>query len=274
MKFKFLFFIFCLLLLSGCVASKSSLVSYANSRYGNAKLISYSKDSDSSYAIFLDKDYNFQYRVNSYMSSIDIDGSYFGSVPSKSDNYREMFVSYLKSNIGDGFSNFDCDCSISWNDDFNHNNYLIRVDFNSSDVSDCLIKIGDLVSSYDKKGFLNGTNVSAYYNDSFYGKYDFSSKSFFSREESKIDWAKNYLYYYLSSFFKNVKSKDIKFLKYEIMDAHSVPGIDGHIINEGVGITDETLKNTAVYYFIYKGETWIVADVVVDGGRIFVNKIS
>ena len=58
------------------------------------------------------------------------------------------------------------------------------------------------------------------------------------------------------------------------MDIEDIPGLNPEERAYRITDTPENLKNVKVFYYKYNGETWIIADTLVNGGRRYVYKLS
>ena len=86
------------LLFTSCKpADAKTLYSRAKKEYGSCSIVTKTTDGDNTVLVLHDDLQGFDYKVSSYMNDIDIDGSYFGSVPSSGDTFRTELKKHVLS---------------------------------------------------------------------------------------------------------------------------------------------------------------------------------
>lgn len=277
-----LLMVFCL---SGCtnISSERELTKYANKNYGKAKCINFQKDNESSTAFFLDETYGFTYTVSSYIDTINIDGSSFGSYETKKDTYTESFIAYIKDIIQSDLSNLQSkhNCTLKWNPYYSSeakDDVLIFVKLkDKNSCKDITTSIGKLVENIDITQHFNKATIYGEYNNEFVGKYSLSSQIYLDSNDSNINWAMENAYTIMKTY-KNISINSVEELSYinsEEMDVTNIPGINNETLSYRITDTNESLKHTMVYFYKFKNNTWIIADcLVAPYGHLYVYKLD
>ena len=91
----------CALCGCGSVRSAKSLIRQAKLEHGKCELISQSETKDRTEVVLRDSLQGFEYKVYSYMSDINIDGSSFGSLPSSGDTFGNALIEYVSVESSD-----------------------------------------------------------------------------------------------------------------------------------------------------------------------------
>ena len=273
--------IFLIIFLFGCgePLNKSKMIKYANTNFKDAKLLNYNEDGEKNIATFIDKKYNFNYTVSSYMEEIYVDASYFGSHPSVSTDYYEKFVQYMKSSIKSElkFLKKKYNFSLKWptylksSDDI----YIELILQDDSEAKKVTMKVVNLLNKYDKKNTLGDAVISVMVDGKRVGKYSFKEKRYMTEFEIELESMKQSLILELSlKEGKIFKEENIKYLKNEVRDVNDIPGSENYKLSCMGKDTEENLDKAKVYYFKYKNDTWLVADCLTEAGSRYVSKLD
>ena len=105
-----------LLSLTACGKAEDakSLFEYAKKTYGECTLISKSETKEGSEITVHDVLQDFDYSVSSKMSEINIDGSKFGTVPSKYDDFKSNLIRKVLLNVNDDIYNICNDSNLMY----------------------------------------------------------------------------------------------------------------------------------------------------------------
>lgn len=274
--------IMCIMLMGcGKIADKKELISYANENYGECTLVDEEASNDKRTIYLKDKEYGFEYFVSSYMDNINIDNSYFGSKQAVGSSFTKEYLKCFSENYKEQISNLEdrYECNIEINKNYNSGlkeDALIFLSINFDVNKDVLTNLNKCIKKYDTRNYLKNGIIYIKQNEGFKGKYILKDEIYKTKSESNTDWA-------LSTAFKIMKySKDIdiddegelEFLYSEELDVHDIYGIENETLAYRIEDTDESLKNTTVWHYSYKGEEWIIADCIVEPeGNLYVHKL-
>lgn len=280
-----LFIVIMLVTLCGCgeLSTKQDLLDYSEENYGKCKLISSSESEEENTVIVEDNEYKFEYETSSYMNKINIDGSYFGSLPSTKSTFTAEYLSCFEDKYSDKIEKIEnkYECNIEINKNFNpkiESNIIMYV-YNNKDKYDNVIKeLCKYIKDFDTRKYIENGVIYIKKNDKFVGQYLLKDKKYQSKSEYEQEWVLNnaaqIMQYDLNLDIKN--PSELKFLYSETMDVKDIYGIEDKTLVYRIGTdTDETLKNTTVWHYEYRKDEWIIADCTVEPyGHLYVTKLN
>ena len=148
------------LLICACsVKSKSSLVSYAKSEFGDCSFVDEivtGSGNDKVRTVYLtDKDTGIEYKVTSELKSMNIDGSHLGYSEYTSSNFTDLYIEYIADKAKDELANIKKEYGVEISEN------LGEIDFTSrpepQKPEEVAKAVRDVVKSYDEKNLLNLT---------------------------------------------------------------------------------------------------------------------
>ena len=280
-----IFTIFTLLLLTGCgeIATKDELIKYAKKKYGQAECINFTSTEENSEATFKDKEFGFTYQVTSYKQKFEIDGATFGEYENKNSDFNIKYIEEIKNRTQTSLDEIakKYNITIKWNTSYleyiNASMTLLHVYFNNtSNYEETLLKIAEVVDKTDTRDYLSEALIDAEYNGEFVGEYSFEDNKFRNKEEyvaeNMLESAYRVMKYNYNLKIKN--KSELKYIKSVTMDQKEIPGLEDERYVSRITDTKESLKNVTVVYYKYKGETWIVADILANNGYLHVYKLE
>lgn len=291
MKKKLYFFILLIIMvivLIVCVFSnidsKRKLLKYANKNYGKAECIEYIKNGNQETATFKDKEYGFIYTVTIDLKDFILDGSNFFKFKDIISDFTIKYINYIEKQIMKDKNLLEnkYDCKIEWNyyySEVSYGDVLLNVNTknNNTNYQTVLEELGRIIQNADNRKFFKRGTIYILYNDNFAGKYSFEKQKFVNISDSEIDRFREALYIRMSNYLDiEIKEEsELIYIKNTKMDIKDIPGLDINEIAYRTTDTTETLKNTEVYYFEHKGNTWIIADCITRPyGNLYIYKLK
>lgn len=175
-------FVIGVMLCSCHVLSKSDLIKYAKSNYGDCTFVREEhkgSGNDAVRTVYLeDKETGIEYTVTSRMTSINIDGSNFGYQEDTSSDFEKLYHTYLLDETEDDLSKLESKYNMSYS--FEH--YLFIITFNDRasgrNAEACAKEFDETLTKYDVKN-LRPTEYLLYVEGNVYiGSYDAKIKHF------------------------------------------------------------------------------------------------
>lgn len=286
-KAYLLFVLYLTLLLSGCnakIATKSQLLDYANETYGKAKYLDYYEDDGKSYLILKDAEYGFEYSVWSYVKDFSVDGSKFGEYENKESDFLENYENFIREEYADEFTDLENkhQSKTQWNEFYSpKNNYeasIISLYISTEENAEVIAKeFYDIIDKIDTRKFFSKGSIGVLFDDEYIGEYSFLDDRYKTKDEVNIIWAMENAIH-IMNIYMDIKIDSVNELTYlhmETMDIKDIPGYDINNTTFRTTDTEESLANTAVYYFEYNNNKWIIADCIVGPyGNLHVYKLG
>ncbi len=251
--------------------------------FGKVKLIDIKEDNGEYVATFEDKEYGFYFEVERYNASFELDGSTFFSYKDMKTTFKEKYLSVVKQKLEEDFNklNNQYETSYNWNDDCSVHGEIIRIYTNKTEkIDEILLQYAKRLKKIDTRKYFENMKIGCYKTngEDLLGKTVLYKDECSTAEDSEIEWAMNNAYVLMTSNM-GMKIKDVKKLKYvetKIMDVNDIPGIENEELAYRLGDdTDESMKETKVFYYTYKGEKWIIADCIIKpNGNLYVYKLE
>lgn len=270
----------CLLLLGcGSVSGKKELISYAETKFGEAECVKYTSNSEEAEVTLRDAEYGFDYTVRSYMSDILVDGSSFGSIESKTSDFYEKYITYLQSSESDVFNNVKSNygCQIVWTEYPSNDCILISLQLADQSELTPLYEIAEIVNTYDTRRAFGDAMIKVYYNTEVLGVYDFGTGEYLNIDEATTKWFMEAAYSIMTGQMQmDIHSCDeLTFLYKETLTVEEIKNYADFELAYRITDTEESLANTEVYHFSFQGEEWMIADCLTSpDGNLLVAKLK
>lgn len=284
-NFKIIIFIIIIsMFFVGCgnLSSKNELIDYANKNYGECVFLEEDLLEDERILTLKDKEYNFEYSISSYMGEFILDSTYFGSTPDIMSTFTEGYLMFFYETYKNTLNKIENEnnCVIEINEFYNPKNngdvliYLYVNTNNYKEISELLCKF---IKEYDTRDYFNKGIIYIQKNNECIGEFILKEEIYKNKQECNTEWALSSAYnimkYYLEIKIRD--SSELKFLYSEVLDVKDVYGINDETLAYRLGDTNESLKNTTVWHYIYKNEEWIIADCLVEPyGHLYVYKLT
>lgn len=160
--------VLCIMLaaLTACGHTKGAnkLIWEAKLAHGSATVVSKVENSDGATVTLHDKLQDFDYRVMSYMETMCIDGSEFGSTPAVSDDFQYALVDKIKADEQTEISNIEQKYGATFTTDLGPTVYAD----DQPSAKQAAIEIADLYQKNNLKHRLDDLTVMAYARSSYY----------------------------------------------------------------------------------------------------------
>lgn len=277
-----LLFLTCFLL-SGCgeVSDKEDLLDYVESSYGDCELLSDTFSDNSRVLLLKDDEYSFEYRVTSYLSDMNVDGTSFGEIPSTSSTFTDSYLDFFTDKYSKQLRKLenDNDCSIEFYDDFNTNGSMplvfLKVTKDTDYDSVCLSLIS-MLKEYDTREYLSRGSISISLDNESIGEYSLEDSDFTSKDDletaSMLESAYNIMDVYFDVDIYS--SSELKFLSSEVLSIKDIQGLEDEQLAYTLG-DDFDENNIKVWHYEFNNEEWIIADCLISpNGNRYVTKLN
>lgn len=272
-----LLFLTCFLL-SGCgeVSDKEDLLDYAESTYGDCELVSETLTEKANTLILKDNEYCFEYEVSSYMSNVNVDGSSFGEVPSKSSSFTSEYVSCFEKKYKDKFKDLDCTIEFSSSFVLNNSMSLMFVTIDNKDVDyDSMCKsLISMIKEYDTREYFSNASISIYVGDTSIGAYSIDTEEFTSTDDIRTVHMLESAYNIMNTYqdIDIYSADELTFKAYDVLSVDDIEGLSDEQLGDYDGFDR---NNIGVWYFTYDGDDWLIADCLISpNGNRYVTKLN
>ena len=192
---------FFLMLVSGCSPKNAkSLVKMAKRQHGYCTVVSKTETDDGAKVVLHDKLQDFDYTVSSYMSSIDIDGSHFGSVPDTGDDFERKLAEKVLSNVQSDLETIYNETGTEQWDGESNTDMPVILASDEQSAKEATERVAEALQEQNLNNRMDGWQIMAYKidNDKIsmgysywhldrYGSVTLPSTTFRNPEEEKID---------------------------------------------------------------------------------------
>jgi len=255
----------------GCtVKTKRQLINYARETYGEAKYIGNKSKlgGEDAYTtvILEDKDTGIQYEVTSSMTSIGIDGSFFGRVEQTSSDFEKLYYEYL---IDEASSELD-DLSEEYRFTYNFQYEVFELVFEDrdagADAGRAAAEFDEILSAADVKNMRPHYYILKTRDNVTLGSYDAQNEDYSASNDTNIIDYVHKNYDADAVYLDSIGAYIDQFLPYDEVDI-LFPGHDG------------SPSGTAYYFRDKDGDTFVAIDLdefgAKKGGiRLFRDKAS
>lgn len=257
-----LLLILILITLSSCgtVKTEAELVAYARRHYGKAELLWTAEDETSRICCFLDKDLSFEYYVESSQSTIDFDGTYFGTTETTRSNYKQAYFCCLANRLNEAHDlsgpetgYFTYEKGISAYDV----RLVLVIDDSTPDHEKRIRDLAALVKEHDRKK-QNDQNVRIVNAaKERLGEYDCKTSRYLTQQEVSAD-------FYMEKM-KSYTGRKPKYLYCESAAPDEVEGLEDFMTVDSFSPdeNDREWESITLYYFEMDGETYFITDCLV-----------
>ena len=185
-------FVIGVMLCSCHVLSKSDLIKYAKSNYGDCTFVREEHKGSGNSAertVYLeDKETGIEYTVTSRMMSIDIDGSNFGYHEDTSSDFEQLYYAYLLDEAEYDLSKLESRYSMSYS--FEH--YIFKITFDDRDSGEkakkCAAEFDETLAEYDVKS-MRPCEYLFYVDNVYLGSYSSKDNDYYeSRDFDIVDY--------------------------------------------------------------------------------------
>lgn len=242
------------------LAGKSQLKKYAKQKFGRATLVSYEEGERINTATFTDKQYGFTYFVSSKVRPLSIDGGVFGYGETKSSDFEDCYYALLREYLTDRWVEPDTLRFYRGSNAAGDKTALTLTGVDSAFPERAGKELCALVTAFDTRGYFAGRYIPLEDGQGNYiGSCLVKNGKYTAYGEELIEQ----MTAIMKTDVRNANNQDtkeadmVKYLSYEVMRYADVPGIERY---EPVrkDMTPDT--PVYVYYFDYRGSTYLVAN--------------
>lgn len=268
------------LLITGChyspeqvrLANKREILKFAKTEYGSAEYIDKNytskRGNDSITYRLKDKQYNFEYTIETYVNIIGFNAAVFWYAEDKTSSFGDEYRRYIIDGLHDYIENKEVNLSIKIDTDQDINTSFFAVVYTTENTDiDMVIKflseLGNKVLEIDTRGFWSESKITLMDTDgeTEIGAFVFDKAKYLTDLEQSIDW-------YMDSA-ASIMETDIDNLQYrycEVVNVNDVIGLSNENI---VNILGTNMEDIECYYFTYNNKEYFIASINVtnsDGG--------
>ncbi len=250
-------------------ASKEDVLRYAESNFGKAEYIRTEEQGEKAILYyFKDKEYGFEYYVESKVKDVAIDGSKFGESESKHSDFDVQYYTYVLGQVKGELARLEANYDVDIRDGLEENVQLgYKYNFaeiyylgdNVSTAQEVSQKVNDLFATYDTRGYWENMDVDVYNNKGEkIGSYSYKYKQWMSPEDS-------YDAHYIEII--NMWNPEAKYLRKEQVLFKDM-GIDVNMVEVTLG--DEAPTDNTIYYYYYfevDGKEYYMANILINDGQ-------
>lgn len=247
------------------LASEREVVRYATSRFGDVECVARTEDEHSAVYTLKDKEYGFQYEVESYVERIGMDGSTFGYREQKSSDFKVKYGEYICGKLG-GFLNeqqkrlgfeFELDDTNDLSVLPYFGQIMISDGCDAAAVVAFLEDFGRRIAELDDRGFWKSAEIPLYSkgDSERIGAFLFRELRYLTRDELDV-------VFYMDSA-KRELGTDVAYSHSEIMRREDVLGLGEFASVHVIGSDNHEKELVTCYYFSSDGKLFFVSDVFV-----------
>ncbi len=260
----------CALSLCSCSpATKEEVIKYAEENFGEVEYIRTQEDGDKAIIYyFQDKEYGFEYYVESKVKDINIDGSKFGESESKYSDFDKKYYAYVLGQVDSELTGLESSYGVDIRDGFSLD---IQLDYkynfaeiyytsdSTSTAPEVAKKVNGLFAKYDTRGYWENMDVAVFDNKGEkIGSYSYKYDQWMTPEEE------NDAYYIEIIKMWNPKAEYIR--KEQVLFKDT--GLDLADVEVTLGNEPPT-ENTVYtyYYFEVDGKEYFMANILIYDGQ-------
>jgi len=249
-------------LLSGCgkVKRANELYRQANREHGDCTIVSIEEAEDRTVVVLHDTLQDFDYKIRSYMSDINIDGSSFGSLPHTDDGFRDSLTEKVVANVADALDEACSAEGLRYELSNVTDSVLIIYAASPADGQAAALKCAEALQTQNPAHRLDGFEVSVCANEDPYD----SSEYWGSVTLPELVWcsAEDETIEYYTQQAKSLTRTDVEY----VGQAHGVFADTGADLNRVVHIlgsdvpTDPDSEVTFYYFRLKDGTEFYLCD--------------
>ena len=239
------------------LASPWAMTWWCGRQYGAAKVVKRSKGNETIVYTMRDKEKGFTYKARSYVSTIWLD-TVWGYKEAKSSDFSEVYKKLFLSDYQSDIEELEQTYTVTFDFDF----ILTFAAVRGSDLGDCQAAAEgflDLAAGFDRRDYWGDVEVHIYLDGEDAG-YVGESSGYVTHAEEKAAWLMQ-----VAAWDIHTSVEDLTFVRMEEnVSCQSLPGYDPDKRAHLLGTDNDTKTETDVCWFIYDGQEYFVADLIVE----------